>query len=171
MHLGNARWVFAALGKLPGAFHEAWLVALALALILPSTSAQSMLWPSIAPETTLRPGVARIWIYRDYEPSDGAARVDVRVDGWVIGVPERGDSFFRDVRPGAYNVTVDPVGHNVSQFATVALTAGQTVFIKVESWKRRESDPNFSIDTFRTRLIPPEIAALELVRSRFIGGG
>ena len=133
-----------------------------------------MLQPSIGLETTLPPGAARIWIYREYEASDSVARVAVRVNDWAIGVSEPGNSFFRDVPPGAYNVTVDFLGCDVNQVATIALTAGQTVFIKVGCFKHsklRDSELNYSGETFCTRLIAPGTAALELVRSRFVGGG
>lgn len=162
------------LGGLLRAFHQTGAVALTLALILPSSSARSMLQPSIARETTLPPGASRIWIYREHEPADGVARLDVRINDWVIGVSEPGGSFFRDVPPGAYNVMVDPTGCDLNRVATITLTPGQTVFIKVESFKHsklRQSELNYSGKTFCTRLIPPETAALELVRSRFVGGG
>jgi hypothetical protein len=176
MHLGSARRVLALSypGKFRRASHQTWAIALMLSLILPSSCAHSTLQPSIAPETTLLPGAARIWVYREYEPFEGVARLDVRINDWVIGVSEPGDSFFRDVPPGAYNVTVDPVGCDLNQIATVALTAGQTVFVKVESVRQsklRQSEVNYSGYTFCTRLIPPGTAALELVRSRFVGGG
>jgi hypothetical protein len=117
------------------------------------------------------PGAARIWVYREYEPFDSLARPYIRMNGRVIGISEPGGSFYRDVPPGTYTVTIDTVGHDVNQFASVAATAGQMAFIKVESSKLWESDLNYTADTFYTRLIPRETAEGELARSRFFGGG
>lgn len=114
---------------------------------------------------------ARIWVYREYEPFDTLARPYVRMNGRIVGISEPGGSFYRDLPPGTYSVTVDTTGHDVNQFADVAPTAGQTAFIKVESSKFWESDLNYTADTFYTRLIPREIAEGELARSRFFGGG
>ena len=163
MHLTAAR-LFRAPSKRPA---QAFIV---LVLLLcgfeqPSPAAGG------APVTAATPGAARLWIYREYEPFDSLARPFVRLNGAVIAISEPGGSFFRDVPPGVYTVTVDTVGHDVNQFVTIALAAGQTVFVKVESSKLWESDLNYTADTFYTRVIPPEIAQRDLLRARLLGGG
>src|SRR5690348_192859 len=40
-------------------------------------------WGGVAP---LPPGMARIWIYRDYEPYQTLARPCVRVNGAIVGI-------------------------------------------------------------------------------------
>jgi len=115
-------------------------------------------------------GAARIWVYREYEPFETLARPYVRINGRFIGVSEPGGAFYRDVAPGSYRVTVDTVGQDLYQFADVALAAGQTAFIKVESSKLWESSLTYRSDTFYTRLIPAEIAEAELARSRLRSG-
>ncbi|HEV2097431.1 MAG TPA: hypothetical protein VGR45_00740 [Stellaceae bacterium] len=107
-------------------------------------------------------GAARLWIYRDYEPYETLARPYVRLNGRVVGVSEPGGSFYRDVPPGPYRVTVDTVGRDVHQFATITLAAGQTGFIKIESSKLWLSDLSYRADTFYTRLIPAGIAEEEV---------
>ena len=84
--------------------------------------------PSNGPPT----GYGRIWIYRFYEPYEepGEARRPVQR-------PDRrhtraGGSFYRNVAPGDYNVTVDFGGRDVNQFTTVAVAAGQQVYIQVQ---------------------------------------
>ncbi|HVH77255.1 MAG TPA: hypothetical protein VM755_20250 [Stellaceae bacterium] len=107
-------------------------------------------------------GAARLWIYRDYEPYETLARPYVRFNGRVVGVSEPGGSFYRDVPPGPYRVTVDTVGRDVNQFATVILAAGQTGFIKIESSKLWLSDLSYRADTFYTRLMPSGLAEEEV---------
>ena len=124
-----------------------------------------------APVAAASPGAARLWIYREYEPGDTLARPFVRLNGAAIAISEPGGSFFRDVPPGVYRVTVDTVGQDVNQFVSIALAAGQTVFVKVESSKLWESDLNYTADTFYTRVIPPETAQRDLLRARSFGGG
>jgi hypothetical protein len=70
--------------------------------------------------------------------------------------------------PQGAALTVDTFGDDLNQVATVALTAGRTVFIKVESFKHsglQASELHCPGDAFRTRLIP-----FELAQSRFVGG-
>jgi hypothetical protein len=144
------------------------IVAAILSLILLCGYMQPSAAAGSAPLSTAPPGAARLWIYREYEPSDTLARPFVRLNGAVIAISDPGGSFFRDVPPGVYTVTVDTVGHDVNQFVTIALAAGQTVFVKVESSRLWESDLNYTADTFYTRLIPPETAAREIARSRVL---
>lgn len=115
-------------------------------------------------------GQARIWVYREYEPGQSLARPYVRINGQILGISEPGGSFYRDVQPGSYSLTVDSTGRDVYQFADVNLAAGQTVFIKVEVSRLWESDLNYTADTFYTRVIPAQAATAELRRSRFYGG-
>ena len=146
-------------------WHGLVLAAL-LSLVLFCGGAQPSTAAGGAPVAAAPPGAARLWIYREYEPGDTLARPFVRLNGAVIAISEPGGSFYRDIPPGVYTVTVDTVGHDVNQFVTIALAAGQTVFVKVESSKLWESDLNYTADTFYTRLIPPETAAREIAQSR-----
>jgi hypothetical protein len=81
----------------------------------------------------------------------------------VVGISDPGGRFYRDVPPGRYQVTVDSVGHDVNQFATVDIASGQQAYVKVESSALWESDLNYRADTFYTRQMPPESAAAELL--------
>lgn len=124
-----------------------------------------------APVSDPSRAAARVWVYREYEPYETLARPYVRFNGQIIGISEPGGSFYRDVQPGTYSVTVDSFGKDVHQFANVSLGAGQTTFIKVESARDWESGLNYRRDTFYTRVISPEMAQRELGRSQFFGGG
>ncbi len=122
------------------------------------------------------PAAARIWIYRDYQPFQTLARPYVRLNSAITAISEPGGAFYRDVPPGQYLITVDTYGEDFYQFATVALRAGETVYIKVESlrgWASGGGDhgTDYERDTFYTRIIPPEIAQAEIARTPFYGGG
>lgn len=123
--------------------------------------------PIIGP---LPAGAARVWVYREYEPNETLGRPYVRFNGQIVGISEPGGSFYRDVQPGTYSVTVDSVGKDLYQFASVSLGAGQTTFIKVESSRDWESSLTYRRDTFYTRVISPEMAQRELGRSQFFSG-
>ena len=129
--------------------------------------------PHTAPGSFPRPtaGLGRIWIYRDYEPSETLARPYVQINGRTIAVSEPGGSFFRNLPPGRYAVTVDSFGYDVNQFTNVKLAAGETVFVKIESASLWESDLNYARDTFYTRVRPADAAPAELAKTRFLGGG
>ena len=116
-------------------------------------------------------GSARIWLYREYEPNESLGRPYVRFNGMIEGISEPGGSFYRDVAPGVYRVTVDSVGEDTNQFVDITVSPGQSVFIKVEVSRFWQGDLNYTPDTFYTRVIPPAIAAGALARSRFYGGG
>lgn len=116
-------------------------------------------------------GMARIWVYREYEPYETLGRPYIRLNGSLLAVSEPGGSLYHDVSPGGYSITVDSIGRDVQQFADVSLVAGQTAFIKIESAQLWESSLTYQRDTFYTRLIPPQIAEADLARTRFYGGG
>jgi hypothetical protein len=132
--------------------------------------------PSVPP---VPPGMARIWIYRDYEPYQSLARPYVRLNGAIAGISEPGGSFYRDVAPGTYAATVDSEGTDVQQFVSLAVAAGQQVYVKVlasASWDSgggggERGGGGWARDTFYTWQIPPQAAAAEIARMPFYNGG
>lgn len=90
----------------------------------PATATTPSNWPPT--------GYGRIWIYRFYEPYESLARPYVRFNGRIVAISEPGGSFYRNVAPGDYNVTVNSEGRDVNQFTTVAVAAGQQVYIQVQ---------------------------------------
>jgi hypothetical protein len=133
-------------------------VALALAGGTAPVAAQS--------QAPLPPGRARVWFYRDYEPYESLSRPYVRMNGGIVGISEPGGSFYRDVAPGRYTLTVDSWGSDVNQFPVVTLAPGEVVYAKIESldaWSTDGSDrAPYQRDTFYVRLIPPPAALAEL---------
>ena len=119
-------------------------------------------------------GEARLWFYRDYEPSETLARPYVRLNEQVTGISEPGGAFYRDVAPAHYSVTVDSAGRDVNQFADIDLAAGQGVYVKVlslRSWLDDDCIPWGGCDTFYVRLVPAEAARAAIARSPFYDSG
>ena len=133
--------------------------------------------PSLSPPA---PGLARIWIYRLYEPYVSLARPYIRLNGAVIGISEPGGAFYRDVAPGTYAVTVDSNGIDANQFATVGVGPGQQVFVKIlddpllhsggGGGERGGGGGGWARDTFYTWLIQPQAAAAEISRLALYNG-
>jgi hypothetical protein len=117
------------------------------------------------------PGTARIWIYRVYDPSITLATPEVRLNGQAIGVAQLSGAFYKDVPPGVYYVTVDSRGVDVNQFAQVALAAGQTVYVKVDAEQSLGAAcRDCKVDAFTTRVMPPQLAQIELNEPRGFSG-
>lgn len=120
------------------------------------------------------PGYARIWLYRDYQPYISLKRPYVRFNGRIVGVSEPGGTFYRDVLPGRYDITVDSQGQDAHQFARATVAAGQQIYAEVDALRfsncaggaRSGSCPV----TFYTRLRPPHTAASAIASSTFHGG-
>jgi hypothetical protein len=134
--------------------------------------------PGLAP---ISPGMARLWIYRDYEPYQTLARPYVRLNGAIAGISEPGGVFYRDVAPGTYTVTVDSDGTDGHQFVTVTAAREEQVFVKVLSladWDsggggggERGGGGGWQRDTFYTWQIRPQTAQAEIARMPVYNGG
>lgn len=150
--------------------------AVALALLLVAVGAVAPP-PSLAATeaAALAPGMARIWVYREYEPYVTLDRPYVRFNGKVVAISEPGGAFYRDVPAGTYRITVDSQGRDVYQFATVSVAPGQQIYIKVEALRDWDSGGGGSggywfHPTFYTRLQLPQVALAEIARVGFYGG-
>ena len=127
------------------------------------------------------PGMARVWIYRDYEPYESLARPYVRLNGAITGISEPGGAFYRDLAPGTYTVTVDSDGTDLQQFVSVPVATGQQVYVKVlasSGWDsggggagEHGGGGGWARDTFYTWQIQPEVAAPAIARMPLYGGG
>ena len=143
----------------------AFLLTLASCAPLPATSSVT-----IPPIST---GKARLWFYRDYEPYETLARPYLRLNEQVAGISEAGGTFYRDVAPAHYSVTVDSAGRDVNQFAEVDLAAGQEAYTKIlslRSWLADDCIAWAGCDTFYVRLMPAEAARPAIASSPFYGG-
>jgi hypothetical protein len=132
--------------------------------------------PSATSAVTIPPvsaGVARIWVYRDYEPYAGRGLPAVAANGGYIGASQLGGAFYRDVTPGHYHMTVETWGIDSNQSADVNLAAGQTAYIKIvslPSWVEQGNRASYERPTFYAWLIPPQIAEADVAHLTFYGG-
>jgi hypothetical protein len=112
------------------------------------------------------PGNARIWFYRDYEPSVSMNLAAVDLNGQRVAyVPFEGTPIYRDVEPGRYHVTVESEGTDVNQDRYVELSTGQEAFVKVlasSSWENGGDMQAYKRDTFYVSLMRPQVARAEM---------
>jgi hypothetical protein len=142
-----------------------FLLILASCAELPTTSSVTI--PRIPA------GEARLWFYRDGGPYEIQASPYLRLNGRVTGISEPDGTFYRDVAPRPYFVTVDSYLDNyVDQFASIDLAAGQEAYVKVLSMRRDKAggETEFARDIFFTRIIPADTARAEAFSGRFYGG-
>ena len=127
--------------------------------------------PPVA-EAPIAAGQARIWVYRNWLPSESLNLANIAVNGVYFGSVENGGAFFRDVPPGTYHIVPESWAHNPnttpSQDTNVAVVPGQQVYIKIvdlASWATSVSvSKNFQRDAFWAYLIPPQVAQAEIAR-------
>ena len=123
--------------------------------------------PSAAPPVPA--GQARIWFFRDWEPSESLNLANIDVNGSYFGSVANGGAFYRDVSPGHYHITPQSYGQDFNQDRDVDLAPGQQVHCRVvslRSWEEGGDVAVFERDTFYIRLVPPEAAQTAIVRNR-----
>jgi hypothetical protein len=115
-------------------------------------------------------GAARIWFYRDYEPSVSLNLANVALNGASAGyVQPDGSPLYRDVSPGHYRITVESPGTDVNQSKDVDLAAGQEAFVKIlalSSWESGGEQTTYQRDTFYVSLVSSQVARAELGHAR-----
>jgi hypothetical protein len=117
----------------------------------------------------LGPGQARIYFYRDWEVSE---RISIAPRIYLTGVPTGdafpGGVFYRDVpAPETYYISVDTKGYYWYPFKEVALKAGETLFVKIESLASWGSGRSYPGETFVVAIIDPAQAEAELQGMRY----
>jgi hypothetical protein len=120
------------------------------------------------------PGKARIWVFREFLPSESLNLAAVSFNGSVIGYAQAaGGAFYRDVSPGRYLITVASYGRDFSQSSEVDLAAGDEAYIQIESlnaWTTGGEMAAYRRDTFYARLVLPDQARAAIARLPFDGG-
>jgi len=109
-------------------------------------------------------GMARLYVYRAFEPYQSLAYVPVLLNRAEIGAVGPGKVLFRDVAPGTYTIEAKSEGLWPDQTKTVALGAGQTAYAKIESFRGLNPSANQPEPqtTFVVVLIAPEVAQREM---------
>jgi hypothetical protein len=151
--------------------------SLTAALVLAGIAASGCAQTPTVGSVTVAPipsGEARIWVYRSFDPSESLNLATVAINGALAGYAQPGGgAFYRDVPPGRYHVTVQSYGVDFNQSSNVALAAGQEVYVKIETlnaWTTQGDLSSFKRDTFYARLVPPQLARVEVAASHYYGG-
>src|SRR5436190_17706186 len=114
----------------PFSFRFAARGLLALAAWAPSVIVQ----PAAAQQASaIAPGYTRVWILRQYEPSESLRTPVMYINGAPIGASQPGTIFYRDLPAGAYRVTVDSCTKDFGQVADVNLAPGMQVYLEIQS--------------------------------------
>ena len=140
--------------------------ASALLLVAASCAAQSP-----AAEVPVSAGQARIWFYRDWQPSESLNVANIDVNGSYFGSVANGGVFSRDVPPGRYHIAPQSYGQDFNQDKDVDLVSGQQVYCKIASLRGWQmgvggDESGFDRDTFYIWLMAPELARAEIARDR-----
>jgi hypothetical protein len=95
----------------------------------------------------------------------------------IVGISEPGGTFYRDVLPGHYHVSVDSYLPDANITRDVDLTPGQQVYFKVlpEQYVCGGGGDGGGTDceraNFHVWTMPPEVAQATVARSQFYAGG
>jgi hypothetical protein len=155
--------------KNPVSTANRWRSAVTAILIAATNCTQLPPTSSVA----IRPisaGDARLWFYRDGGSRETQQRPYLRLNGQIAGISEPNGTFYRDVAPGHYTVTVDSyLSTYFNQFTDIDLAAGQEAYVKVLSQLRPVGERAVR-ENFYTQVIPAEAARPDAARRTFYGG-
>lgn len=148
--------------RFPIAFGAA-LLALAGCTIPPQTAASG----STAATTPIPPGQARLWFYRDYQPSVGFNMANIDLDGVrAASVPAFGPGVYRDVAAGQHHIA--PVNYISAPpgDAVVTVEPGQIVYLQIEDDPIVLGDQSvYQRDVFSVRPVPADFALAQIAAS------
>jgi hypothetical protein len=122
--------------------------------------------PVPAASPSVLAGQARIWFYRDWQPSESLNLANIEVNGGYFGSVANGSAFYRDVPAGHYHIAPVSYNRDFNQDKDVDLADGQQVYVKIlssQSWDGACRD--CVRDTFYAWLIPPQVAQGEIART------
>ena len=147
-----------------------WLVWISGLMLIAAGCADSLAMPEASAVPPPVPaGQARIWLSRDWEPSESLNLANIDVNGSYFGSVANGGVFYRDVLPGHYHITPQSYGQDFDQDQDVDLATGQQVYCSVaslRSWEEGGDVAVFERDTFYIRLVSLEAAQTSIVRNR-----
>jgi Protein of unknown function (DUF2846) len=126
--------------------------------------------PPPAVPTPISAGEARLWFYRDWQPSESLNLANIDVNGSYFGSVANGSAFYRDIPPGIYHIAPASWASDLNQDTSVALRPGQQAYVKIlslTSWASSVSvSRDIQRDAFYAWLIPPQVAQAEIARDR-----
>jgi hypothetical protein len=127
----------------------------------PSTSA------SAAAAAPIPPGYARLWFYRDYQPSVSFNYANINVNGArAASVPAFGPGVYDDVPPGEYRIMPEDFVSAPNQGTNVTVGPGDLVYLQIEDNPIVWGDMSvFQKDVFTVRPVPPAQALAQIAVS------
>ena len=149
-----------------------------LAGIIVFTTAGYGQWAPPRPVPPIPPGDARVWFYRDAGTYDSQQLPSIEMNGTIVGVSQPVGSFYFNVKPGFYHVTVQQYLSNPEEDANINLVPGQQVYLKIVSLtncidsgsNRRASSSEFTRPCFYVWNMPAQVAQATVARVPFYGG-
>lgn len=129
-------------------------------LMLAGCAPQSQTAASKAQDPPLQPGMARVWFFRQADPTGGnvyASDPIIYANGAAVGGIAQGTAFFHDFSSGKYRFTVQPFGTPTREHDTVQLVPGQQAYLQVQwepNWEanRTGGGASFTILSFSPEL-------------------
>jgi hypothetical protein len=118
------------------------------------------------------PGQARVWIYRDSQPTapfEHRGVEAVTLNGGNVGYERVGQGFYRNVAPGHYTIAAPSLGIDTDESATVDLAAGQEAYFKIGAIGWPGGGENI-LDVYNIRLMPPQNARTAVAQLAFLSG-
>jgi hypothetical protein len=118
------------------------------------------------------PGQARVWIYRDSQPTapfEHRGVEAVTLNGGNVGYEQVGQGFYRNVAPGHYTIAAPSLGIDTDESATVDLAAGQEAYFKIGAIGWPGGGENI-LDVYNIRLMPPQNARTAVAQLAFLSG-
>jgi len=130
---------------------------LALAACAPAPSATVPAGP--APS-----GQARLWFYRNYEPSVSFNIANIDLNGArIASVPAYGPAIFRDIAPGQYHIIAEGLVNDEHQGADVNLLPGEERYFMIGDDPIEIGDLSvYQRDVFYVRPVTPEVARAQI---------
>jgi hypothetical protein len=130
-------------------------------LALGSCAPQRTAAPSQAQVAAVGPGMARVWFFRQADPTGGnvfAGTPIVYANGAPVGDVPQGTVFFHDFPPGKYRFTVQPFGTPTREHDTLQLAPGTQAYVQVQWEANWEAGHTGGGSSFTVETSSPEVA-------------
>jgi hypothetical protein len=112
--------------------------------------------------------LARVYFYRAFEPYESLARPLIYLDGRSLAVSDPGGVLFRDVEPGAHQISVFSSGIYSNQSKNILLRPGDTLYVRIESLRSWYQGFTWEGDTFAVSLVSEGEAEAEMASLRYV---
>jgi hypothetical protein len=153
--------------SIPGLYRTRGAGALAVALFVLAGCTVPPPPAASAVTTPIPPGQARLWFYRDYQPSVSFNYANINVNGArMASVPAIGPGVYRDVPPGEYHIMPEDYVSAPSQGMTITVGPGDLVYLQIEDNPLVWGDmTNYVKDVFTVRPVPAAKALAQIAAS------